>query len=148
MCLEAKRLLKLALGPVLMLMSVAAMAANGELSDINMSPGVTDVGKSIFDLHMVIFWICTVIGLGVFGVMFYSIIYHRKSKGAIPANFHESTKVEIVWTVIPFFILIGMAIPSTATLLKIYNNDDAEMDILITGFQLSLIHISEPTRPY
>ena len=135
MCLEAKRLLKLALGPVLMLMSVAAMAANGELSDINMSPGVTDVGKSIFDLHMVIFWICTVIGLGVFGVMFYSIIYHRKSKGAIPANFHESTKVEIVWTVIPFFILIGMAIPSTATLLKIYNNDDAEMDILITGFQ-------------
>jgi cytochrome c oxidase subunit 2 len=135
MCFEAKRLYKLALGPVLILMSAVAMAAGGEVSQINMSPGVTDVGKEIYDLHMIIFWICTIIGLGVFGVMFYSIIYHRKSKGAKPATFHESTKVEIAWTVVPFFILIAMAIPATSTLLKIYDNDDAEMDILITGFQ-------------
>jgi cytochrome c oxidase subunit 2 len=135
MCFEAKRLLKLALGPVLILMSAVAMAAGGEVSQINMAPGVTAVGKEIYDLHMIIFWICTIIGLGVFGVMFYSIIYHRKSKGAKPATFHESTKVEIAWTVVPFFILIAMAIPATSTLLKIYDNDDAEMDILITGYQ-------------
>ena len=113
MCFEAKRLYKLALGPVLILMSAVAMAAGGEVSQINMSPGVTDVGKEIYYLHMIIFWICTIIGLGVFGVMFYSIIYHRKSKGAKPATFHESTKVEIAWTVVPFFILIAMAIPAT-----------------------------------
>ena len=89
MCFEAKRLLKLALGPVLMLMSVAAAAAGGEVSSVNMSPGVTQVGENIYDLHMIILWICTIIGVGVFGVMFYSIIYHRKSRGVTPANFHE-----------------------------------------------------------
>jgi cytochrome c oxidase subunit 2 len=135
MCFEAKRLYKLALGPVLMLMSAAVMAAGGDVSQVNMAPGVTAVGKEIYDLHMIILIICTIIGLGVFGVMFYSIIYHRKSKGVTPATFHESTKVEIAWTVVPFFILIGMAFPATTTLLKIYNNDDADMDILVTGYQ-------------
>jgi cytochrome c oxidase subunit 2 len=135
MCFEAKRLCKLALGPVLMLMSALAMASGGEVSQVNMSPGVTEVGKKIYDLHMLIFWICMVIGGGVFGVMFYSIIYHRKSKGVTPATFHESTKVEIAWTVVPFFILIGMAFPATTTLLEIYDNDDAELDILVTGYQ-------------
>jgi cytochrome c oxidase subunit 2 len=135
MCFEAKRLYKLALGPVLILMSAVAMAAGGEVNQVNMSPGVTAVGEEIYDLHMIILWICTIIGVGVFGVMFYSIIYHRKSKGVTPATFHESTKVEIAWTVVPFFILIGMAIPATSTLLNIYDNDDADMDILITGYQ-------------
>ena len=115
MCLEAKRLLKLALGPVLMLTSAVVMAYGPEAAQVNMAPGATAVGRSIYDLHMVILGICTVIGIGVFGVMFYSIIYHRKSKGAVPAHFHESTKVEIAWTVIPFFILIGMAVPATST---------------------------------
>ena len=135
MCFEAKRLCKLALGPVLMLMSAVAFAAGGEMNQINMSPGVTELGKRIYDLHMIIFWICTVIGIGVFGVMFYSIYYHRKSRGVTPATFHESTKVEIAWTVVPFFILIGMAFPATTTLLDLYDTDDAELDILITGYQ-------------
>jgi cytochrome c oxidase subunit 2 len=135
MCFEAKRLFKLALGPVLMLMSVVALASGGETSQVNMSPGATQVGERIYDLHMIILGICTVIGLGVFGVMFYSIIYHRKSKGFKAANFHESTKVEIAWTVVPFLILIGMAVPATSTLLEIYDFEDAEMDILITGYQ-------------
>ena len=135
MCFEAKRLYKLALGPVLMLMSATAMAGGGEVYQVNMAPGVTEVGKQIYDLHMLIFWICTIIGVGVFGVMFYSIIYHRKSKGVTPATFHESTKVEIAWTVVPFFILIGMAVPATSTLLDIYDNDDADMDVLVTGYQ-------------
>ena len=130
---EAKRLYRLALGPVLMLMS--ALAVGAEMNQVNMSPGVTDVGKEIYDLHMIIFWICTVIGLGVFGVMLYSIIYHRKSRGVTPATFHESTKVEIAWTIVPFFILIGMAVPATSTLLAIYDSDDADMDVLVTGYQ-------------
>ena len=132
---EAKRLCKLALGPVLLLMSVVAMAAGGEVSEINMSPGVTAVGREIYDLHMLILGISVFIGIIVFGVMFYSIIYHRKSRGVTPATFHESTKVEIAWTVVPFFILIAMAIPATTTLLNIYDNDEAELDIVITGYQ-------------
>ena len=134
MCVEAKRLLKLALTPVLMLLSAATLA-NDKVNEVNMSPGVTAVGQDIFDLHMLIFWICVVIGILVFGVMFYSIIYHRKSRGVKPSTFHESTKVEIAWTVVPFFILIGMAVPATSTLLDIYDFEDAEMDILITGYQ-------------
>ena len=134
MCVEAKRLLQLALTPVLMLLSAATLA-NDKVNEVNMSPGVTAVGQDIFDLHMLIFWICVVIGILVFGVMFYSIIYHRKSRGVKPSTFHESTKVEIAWTVVPFFILIGMAVPATSTLLDIYDFEDAEMDILITGYQ-------------
>jgi len=76
-----------------------------------------------------------VIGVAVFAVMLYSIFYHRKSRGVTPATFHESTKVEVLWTIIPFFILIGMAVPATSTLLEVYNNDDAELDILVTGYQ-------------
>lgn len=115
----------------LALMSTFVVAQN----QVNMAKGVTEVGAEIYDLHMLIFWICTVIGVGVFAVMFYSIIYHRKSRGVTPSQFHESTKVEIAWTVIPFLILIGMAVPATSTLLEVYNTDDAEIDILITGYQ-------------
>ena len=132
---KAKQLCKLALGPVLLFMSVIAMAAGGEASSINMTPGVTELGREIYDLHMIILWICVAIGVVVFGVMFYSIIFHRKSRGVTPATFHESTTVEIAWTVVPFFILIAMAVPATTTLLTLYDTDDAELDILITGYQ-------------
>lgn len=135
MCCIAKRLFRLALGSMLVLLSSAALAAHGDMNEVNMSPGVTEVGAQIYDLHMIILIICTIIGAGVFGVMFYSIYAHRKSRGHEPATFHESTKVEIAWTVIPFFILIGMAFPATSTLLEIYDNDDAELDVIITGYQ-------------
>ena len=114
--------------------AVLPSAAFGE-NQVNMSPGVTSIGAEIYDLHMLIMIICVVIGIGVFGVMFYSIIYHRKSRGVVPSQFHESTKVEVAWTVVPFLILIGMAVPATSTLLEVYDNDDAELDILITGYQ-------------
>jgi len=104
-------------------------------NQVNMSPGVTEIGAEIYDLHMLIMIICVIIGLLVFGVMFYSIIYHRKSRGVVPAQFHESTKVEIAWTAVPFVILVGMAVPATSTLLEVYDNDEAELDILITGYQ-------------
>ena len=92
-------------------------------NQINMSPGVTEIGADIFELHMLIMWICVVIGIAVFAVMFYSIYAHRKSKGHQAAQFHESTKVEVVWTVVPFLILIAMAVPATSTLLDVYDND-------------------------
>ena len=129
-----KRLLACAAG-VLATLPGLALAAGGEKNALNMPVGVTDVGRSIFDLHMIILWICVAIGALVFGVMFYSIIYHRKSRGVKPAQFHESTKVEIAWTVVPFLILITMAVPATSTLLDIYDFDDAEMDVLVTGYQ-------------
>ncbi|MEH6515644.1 MAG: cytochrome c oxidase subunit II [Halioglobus sp.] len=138
MCFDAKRLVRLALSPVLILMawvSAGAQAAGEKMNEINMPAGVTALGRDIYDLHMLIFWICVVTGVIVFGVMFYSIYYHRKSRGVTPATFHESTKVEIAWTVVPFLILIGMAVPATRTLVDIYNTDDAEMDIVITGYQ-------------
>ncbi len=102
---------------------------------LNMPRGVTSLSKAAYDLHMLIFWICVVIGIVVFGVMFYSIYHHRKSKGAVPAQFHESTTIEVVWTVIPMLILIGMAIPATRTLIAMEDTREADMSILITGYQ-------------
>ena len=104
-------------------------------NQLNMSPGVTEIGADIFQLHMLIMWICVAIGVAVFAVMFYSIYAHRKSKGHQAAQFHESTRVEVAWTVVPFLILIAMAVPATSTLLEVYDNDEAELDILITGYQ-------------
>ena len=118
-------------GAAVALMSPAVFAQN----QVNMSPGVTEIGADIFELHMLIMWICVVIGIAVFAVMFYSIYAHRKSKGHQASQFHESTKVEVAWTVVPFLILIAMAVPATSTLLEVYDNDEAELDILITGYQ-------------
>jgi cytochrome c oxidase subunit 2 len=102
---------------------------------INMPQGVTPISREIYDLHMAIFGICMVIGVLVFGVMFYSIWKHRKSRGAKAGNFHESQTVEIVWTIIPFFILIGMAYPAARTLIKMDDMSDTEMTVKITGYQ-------------
>jgi cytochrome c oxidase subunit 2 len=102
---------------------------------VNMPKGVTDISRDIYDLHMLIFWICVVIGVAVFGVMIVSMLMHRKSLGVTAADFHESTKVEIAWTVIPFLILIGMAVPATNTLRAIYDASDAEIDIEVRGYQ-------------
>lgn len=102
---------------------------------INMPKGVTDLSQSIYGLHMSIFWITVVIGIVVFSVMFWSVIFHRKSRGAKASEFHESTLVEIIWTTIPFIILIVMAIPATKTLIEVYDADNAEIDIKITGYQ-------------
>lgn len=101
----------------------------------NLPVGVTEISQEVFSLHMIIFWICLVIAVVVFAVMFWSLIRYRKSKGAKAAHFHKSTWVEIFWTAIPVFILIAMAIPATATLKKIYDPSSADIDVLITGYQ-------------
>jgi cytochrome c oxidase subunit 2 len=84
---------------------------------------------------MLILMIVTIIGIGVFGVMFWSIYHHRKSRGAVAAQFHHSTVAEITWTIIPILILVGMAIPATKTLIKMEQTGDAEITIKITGHQ-------------
>lgn len=103
--------------------------------ELNMTEGVTDVSQSVYSLHMIILWVCVVIGIVVFGAMIYSMIVHRKSRGAVAANFHESLTVEIIWTVIPLLILVGMAIPATKTLAKIYDKGEAAITIEIVGYQ-------------
>jgi cytochrome c oxidase subunit 2 len=102
---------------------------------LNLVKGVTDISHKVYDLHMLIFIICVVVCVGVFAVLIYSIMTHRKSRGAVPATFHESTTVEIIWTTIPFLILVGMAIPATKTLLALEDTRDADMSIKITGYQ-------------
>jgi cytochrome c oxidase subunit 2 len=102
---------------------------------LNMRVGVTQTSQAVHDIHMVIFWICVVIGVVVFGAMIWSIIHHRKSKGAVAAQFHESTTMEIVWTVIPIVILVSMAVPATKTLLAMEDTSDADMSIKVTGIQ-------------
>jgi len=102
---------------------------------MNMSPGVTQTSNDIYGLHMTILWICVVIGVVVFGVMFWSIFAHRKSRGHKPANFHENTTVEVLWTIIPLVILVAMAIPASITLIDMYDTTEADVDIKITGYQ-------------
>jgi len=101
----------------------------------NLQQPVTSIARQQYDLHMFIFWICAVIFVGVFGVMFYSLWKHRKSVGHQAEQFHENTVVEIVWTVIPFLILLFMAYPATKTILAMKDTTASELTIKVTGYQ-------------
>lgn len=104
-------------------------------SALNMRQGVTEISREVYDLHMLIFYICCVIGVIVFGAMIVSMLMHRKSIGAKPASFHESTKLEIAWTVIPIVILLVMAVPATSTLREMYEPGESDIDIEVRGYQ-------------
>jgi cytochrome c oxidase subunit 2 len=105
-------------------------------SQLNMTRGVTAMSRRIYDLHMLIFWVCVVIGIVVFGVMIWSIINFRKSKGAVPdVTLVHNTRVEFVWTVVPVIILIAMAVPAARTLVEIEDTTKTELTIKVTGFQ-------------
>lgn len=114
------------------LLSVGAMA---QPSQLNLRKGVTDISSQVYDLHMTIFYICVVIGIVVFGAMFIALIFHRKSRGVKPANFHESVKVEVAWTVVPFLILIAIAVPAANTLIAMEDTSKADVTVLVTGSQ-------------
>ncbi|SFT66546.1 cytochrome c oxidase subunit II [Halomonas saccharevitans] len=101
----------------------------------NMPVGVTALSRDIYSLHMIIFWICVVIGVIVFGAMFYSLFRYRHSRGAKAATFHEHTSVEVIWTAIPLLILVAMAVPATATLKTMYDASEADLDVMVTGQQ-------------
>ena len=102
---------------------------------MDVRPGVTDMSREIQGLHHLSLSIVVVIGILVFGVMFYSIYAHRRSKNPTPATFHESTTVEVIWTLVPVLILISLAVPATTTLIEIEDNSDPDLTILITGSQ-------------
>jgi cytochrome c oxidase subunit 2 len=109
----------------------AALAA----LEFNLQPPVTPIARQIIDLHHFILWICVVIFVVVFGVMFYSIFKHRKSVGHVAQQFHENTTVEIIWTVIPLLILLFMAFPATKTILAMKDTSAPDMTIKVTGYQ-------------
>lgn len=108
--------------------------ANAEY-ELNLQPGVTEISQMQFELHMLVLWLVTIVGIVVFGIMIYSIIYHRKSKGAQAAQFHESTTVEVIWTIIPFAILVAIAVPATKGLLEMEDTSKYDMSIKVTGIQ-------------
>tara|TARA_B100000768_G_scaffold35571_1_gene34150 strand:- start:933 stop:2087 length:1155 start_codon:yes stop_codon:yes gene_type:complete len=109
--------------------------ASAEWDDLNMTQGATAISREVYDLHMLIFWICVVIGVIVFGVMFYSMYAYTKKKNPVAATFHENTKVELAWTIIPFLILIAMAVPASKTLQSIYNDEAGDINIQVIGHQ-------------
>ncbi|MGR7919693.1 cytochrome c oxidase subunit II [Zobellella denitrificans] len=121
--------------PIVLLLSLVASLPVWAQSRFNMTQGVTDISQKVYGLHMTILIICALIGLVVFGVMFWAIIHHRKSRGAKAAQFHESTKVEILWTIIPFLILVGMAIPATRTLIAMEDASQSDLTVQVTASQ-------------
>ena len=123
------------LGPAVALAMAGNVSAESATRQLNMPQGVTEVSQAAYDIHMIMMWICTVIGVAVFGFMFYVMYAHRKSRGAVAANFHENHVVELIWTIVPALILIVMAIPATSALLKVYDTENADIDIKVTGYQ-------------
>ena len=115
---------KCAAGAGLLLFS--SLALGGQLG---LPAPESPIAREIYDLHALIFGICVIVFVAVFGVMFYSIFKHRKSLGAKPATFHENTTVEVIWTIVPIVILVGMAIPATRTVLAMKDTSEAEMTI-------------------
>lgn len=136
----AKRLQSLMLGVLLAAVGMPSWAAvsipgGPAMLELNLQPAVTQIAHQIVWLHNLMLVICLVIFVAVFGVMFYSIIKHRKSLGHKPATFHESTAVEIAWTVIPFIIVIAMALPATKTVVAMKDTSNADITIKATGMQ-------------
>ncbi len=122
------------------LASAAAWAVNDlpggpGVKQLDLPPAATKIAAAQSDLHYMMLYICGAIFVAVFGVMFYSIFHHRKSKGAKPADFHESTTVEIIWTIIPFLIVIGMALPATKVVVAQKDTTNSDITIKATGYQ-------------
>jgi cytochrome c oxidase subunit 2 len=118
-----------------LLLGLAAPAAHAAWT-LNMTPGITDISRRVYSLHMIMYWACVAIAVFVFGWMFYSIFAFRKSQGAVPdTKLVHNTKAEIIWTVLPVLILIGMAVPATKTLIETDDASNTELTIRVTGYQ-------------
>ncbi len=136
----AKRLLSLMPAAALLVAALPSWAVvdspgGPAVLQLNLHKPVTEIAHQIYSLHTMMLVICLVIFIAVFGVMFYSIFKHRKSLGHKPATFHESTAVEIAWTVVPFLIVIGMALPATKTIIAMKDTSNADLTIKVTGMQ-------------
>lgn len=130
--LYSARYSRFCLGGLFLLLSQAVFAQE---SRYNMTRGVTEISQRVYGLHMTIFYICVVIAIIVFGLMFWSIVRHRKSAGAVPAQFHGSMKIELLWTAIPVVILVVMAIPATQALIAMEDASESDLTVLVTGSQ-------------
>ncbi len=113
----------------------APMAMSADFWQMNMYRGVTPISHDIYQLHVIAMIVCAGIGIVVFGVMIYALMYHRKSRGHAAAEFHENFTLEIFWTIVPFIILIGLAIPATKVLIRMDNSADSELTIKVVGYQ-------------
>lgn len=111
-----------------------AAAANADW-ELNMPRGVTALSDETYGLHMMAFWVCTGIGLLVFGAMIVSLIVHRKSKGVVAAKFQHNTSVEVLWTTIPVLILLAMAIPAARTMIALEDSRNPDLTVVVTGYQ-------------
>jgi cytochrome c oxidase subunit 2 len=123
-----------------LLFAGAALAVNDSpggpaVNELNFQTPVTKIAEELYSLHTFMLIICTVIFLGVFGVMFYSVLMHRKSKGHKASNFHESTTVEIIWTIVPFVIVVLMALPATKAVVAMKDTTNADLTVKVTGYQ-------------
>jgi cytochrome c oxidase subunit 2 len=117
------------------LFSTQSVLAAADYWQLNMHRGVTPLSKDMYYLHMIGMVICAIIGVVVFGVMIYSLVHHRKSKGYVPATFHDNPRLEIVWSVIPFLILVGLAVPATRVLIRMDNSNQSEVTVKVVGYQ-------------
>ena len=119
----------------LLMLSLYPSKVFSDWDALNMREGVTQVSRDVFELHMLIFYICVAIGAVVFSVMFYSLFRYTKKRNPNPSTFHESTKLEVAWTIVPFLILIAMAVPASKTLTEIYDDEEGEINIQVVGYQ-------------
>ncbi|MDE2023552.1 MAG: cytochrome c oxidase subunit II [Gammaproteobacteria bacterium] len=115
--------------------TLAALSGSALAMDLNMPVGVTPMSHDVYDLHMYAFWMCVGIGVVVFSLIIISMIWHRKAAGHKAAQFHENTLLEVIWTIIPFIILIALAIPAARVLVKMTNTSDPDLTIKIEGYQ-------------
>ncbi|MDE2288082.1 MAG: cytochrome c oxidase subunit II [Burkholderiales bacterium] len=116
-------------------MAVTNMPGGPAVNELDFQPPATKIAQELYNLHTMMLIICFVIFVGVFGVMFYSVIMHRKSKGHQAANFHESTTVEVIWTVVPFIIVILMALPATKAVVAMKDTSNSDLTVKVTGYQ-------------
>lgn len=117
-------------------LAAASLPASADWSLLNMPVGVSELSREIYDMHMLMLWICVAIAVVTFGAMILAMVKFRKSKGAVAdTSFLHSTRMEIAWTIVPVFILIGMAIPSVDKLIKIEDTSSSELTIKVTGYQ-------------
>ena len=119
----------------LLMLSLYPSKVFSDWDALNMREGVTQVSRDVFELLMLIFYICVAIGAVVFSVMFYSLFRYTKKRNPNPSTFHESTKLEVAWTIVPFLILIAMAVPASKTLTEIYDDEEGEINIQVVGYQ-------------